>query len=313
MAIFSIDNIAKMLPPSIISNERSTVYFTKDISAGELIRIYEALGVNLQRNVAVKISTGEAGNPYYLKQPLIGPLVHMLNGTYVECSTAYPGTKRYKVSDHLQVIKDHGFFNIANVDIMDDPDEIEIPVKNGFHLKENIIGADLKRYNSLLILSHAKMHAMAGFGAAMKNMSIGIASKRGKINIHTAGTGTEWKDVDKFDNQDGFLESMVDACSSVIDLMGKENIVYISIANNISVDCDCDARPHKPEVPDIGIFASIDPVAVDQAFIDGIYNLPDSGGKDRLIARLKERNGEHILWAAKEKGLGFRDYDLKII
>ena len=312
MAIFSINNIAKMLPPSNISNERSIVYFTKDISASGLIRIYEALGVNLQRNVAVKISTGEAGNPYYLKQPLIGPLVHMLNGTYVECSTAYPGTKRYKVSDHLQVIKDHGFFNIANVDLMDDPDEIEIPVKNGYHLKENIIGADLKRYNSLLILSHSKMHRMAGFGSAMKNMAIGIASRRGKIQIHTAGKGKEWSDWEHTE-QDHFIESMVDACSSVIDFMGKDNIVYISIANNISIDCDCNSRPHKPEVPDIGIFASRDIVAIDQAFIDALYKLPDSGGKERLLARLKERNGEHILDAAKEKGLGNRDYDLKII
>jgi len=312
MAIFSINNIQKIVPTSISSNQRSVVYFTRDISPLWLIKIYQALGVNLKPNIAVKISTGEAGNPHYLQPSLIGPLIHYLDGTIVECSTAYPGSKRMKISDYLQTIKDHGFFEISSVDLMDDPDEIEIPVKNGYHLKENIIGADLKRYNSLLILSHSKMHKMAGFGSAMKNMAIGIASRRGKIQIHTAGKGTEWGDFEHTE-QDHFIESMVDVCSSVIDFMGKDNITYISVANNISIDCDCDSKPHKPEVPDIGIFASRDIVAVDQAFIDALYKLPDSGGKERLLARLKERNGEHILDAAKEKGLGNRDYDLKII
>ena len=312
MAIFSINNIPKMLYKPEFT-KRSTVYFTKDISPVGLIKIYQALGVELKHNVAVKISTGEAGNPHYLQPSLIGPLVHYLDGTIVECNTAYAITKRHKTSDHLNVIKDHGFFDIANVDIMDDPDDIEIPVKDGYRLKENIIGADLKRYNSMLVLSHSKMHRMAGFGSAMKNMAIGCASSRGKIRIHTAGTGRVWDDVEKFEDQDGFIESMVDACSSVIDFMGKDNIAYISIANNISIDCDCDSRPHKPEVPDIGIFASRDIVAIDQAFIDALYKLPDNGGKERLLARLKERNGDHILDAAKEKGLGNRDYDLKII
>ena len=239
MAIFSINNIQKIVPTSISSNQKSIVYFTRDISPLGLIKIYQALNIDLKSNVAIKISTGEAGNPHYLQPSLIGSLIHHLDGTIVECSTAYPGSKRMKLSDHLQTIKDHGFFEIANVDLMDDPDEIEIPVKNGYHLKENIIGADLKRYNSLLILSHSKMHRMAGFGSAMKNMAIGIASRRGKIQIHTAGKGRDWSDWEHTE-QDHFIESMVDACSSVIDFIGKDNIAYISVANNISIDCDCD-------------------------------------------------------------------------
>ena len=212
---------------------KSKVYFTKDISLDGLIKIYSALGVNLKGKVAVKISTGEPGGHNFLNPNLISPLVNKLNGTIVECRTAYHG-KRFETADHWQTIKDHGFYDIAPCDLMDEDGEIKIPIKNSKHLKNyDIVGKNLKNYNSMLMLSHFKGHAMAGFGGALKNMSIGVASRNGKAWIHSWGnTQTPDKLWDYVQNQDVFLESMAEACEGVMDYLGRENIVYINVANN---------------------------------------------------------------------------------
>lgn len=282
----------------------SVVYFTKEIMPESLIRIYEALGVSLNGKVAVKISTGEPGGHNFLQPTLIGPLVKMLNGTIAECNTAYEG-KRFHSSDHWQAIRDHGFPEIAHCDIMDEFGEFSIPVKDGKHLKENFVGEHLKNYNSMLMLSHFKGHMMGGLGGALKNMSIGVASSHGKANIHGAGNPSKLWTAD----HDSFLESMADADKSVMDYMGRENIVYINVANRLSVDCDCDANPHEPKMADLGIFASSDPVAVDQACVDAVYASPDEG-KTALIERMESRNGIHTVETAAELGLGSRAYKL---
>ncbi|MBQ9833485.1 MAG: DUF362 domain-containing protein, partial [Clostridia bacterium] len=217
---------------------KSKVYFTKDISSQGLMKIYNALGVSLKGKTGVKISTGEPGGHNFLKPSLIAPLVKSLDGTIVECNTAYKG-KRKSSADHWQAIKDHGFFDIAPCDIMDEEGEMPLKVSGGIHLEENFVGTHLDKYDSLLMLSHFKGHLMGGFGGALKNMSIGIASDRGKIWIHTAGTSDDLKVAFEGDH-DSFLESMADACKSVMEYKGRENIVYINVANNLSVDCDCD-------------------------------------------------------------------------
>ncbi|MCD7768981.1 MAG: DUF362 domain-containing protein [Oscillospiraceae bacterium] len=289
--------------------EKAKVYFTKKIDAASLIAIYKALGRNLHGKVAVKISTGEPGGHNFLQPSLIGDLTHLVTGTIVECCTVYEG-KRMKVEDHWQTVKDHGFSAMAPCDIMDEMGETELPVKDGFHLKTNIVGDHFTSYDSMLILSHFKGHMMGGFGGALKNMSIGIASSRGKANIHTAGATADYTAMwDVPVEQDDFLESMADACKSVIDYMGKDNILYISVANNLSVDCDCDSNPHPPEMDDIGIFASIDPVALDQACYDAVINSPDPG-KASLIERMDSRHGIHTVEAAAQLGLGVREYEI---
>lgn len=288
---------------------KSKVYFTKEITPESLIRIYEALNVELKGNVAVKLSTGELGGHNFLDPKLIQSLVQKLNGTIVECCTAYPG-KRMNPTDHWQTIEQHGFNAIAPCDILDEDGELSIPVTNGFHLKENFVGNHFEQYDSMLMLSHFKGHAMGGFGGALKNMSIGVASSSGKAWIHTAGVTKDVKELwDHVALQDDFLESMADACSSVMKHMGKENIVYINVANNLSIDCDCDANPHDPEMADIGIFASVDPVAVDQACYDAIIQSNDDG-KSSLIQRMEEKHAIHILEAACDLGLGNRDYEI---
>jgi len=288
---------------------KSKVYFTKNIDADSLIKIYEALGVNLKGKVGVKISTGEAGGHYYLNPNLIEPLVTKLNGTIIECCTAYPG-KRTNPKDHWETIKDHGFDKIAPVELMDEKGEFDIPVKDGFHLEHDTVGIGLKNYDSILMLSHFKGHAMGGFGGALKNMSIGVASSHGKANIHSAGKSNDpatlWNNLPA---QDDFLESMADACKGVIDYIGKDNIVYISVANNLSVDCDCDSNPHKPEMADLGIFASTDPVALDQACYDAVKNSNDSG-KKALIERMDSRHAIRTVEAASQHGLGSREYEI---
>jgi len=288
---------------------KSKVYFTQNIDADSLIKIYEALGVNLKGKVGVKISTGEAGGHYYLNPNLIEPLVTKLHGTIIECCTAYPG-KRNNPKNHWETIKDHGFDKIAPVEIMDEKGEFAIPVTNGFHLDHDTVGIGLKNYDSILMLSHFKGHAMGGFGGALKNMSIGIASSNGKAYIHSAGKSedpnTLWNNLPA---QDDFLESMADACKGVIDYIGKDNIVYISVANNLSVDCDCDSNPHKPEMADLGIFASTDPVALDQACYDAVKNSNDSG-KNALIERMDSRHAIHTVETANEHGLGSREYEI---
>ncbi len=289
--------------------EKSKVYFTKEITKDSLIRIYEAVGRELKGKVAVKISTGEPGGHNFLNPNLIKDLVQKLNGTIVECNTAYGG-KRMKLEDHLKTIEDHGFTAIADVDIMDAEGDMAIPVENGFHLKENYVGSHLKNYDSILMLSHFKGHAMGGFGGALKNMSIGIGSSEGKAWIHTAGkTRNPSKLWDNLPEQDYFLESMADACKGVIDYIGKENIVYINVANNLSVDCDCDSNPHAPEMADIGVFASLDPVALDQACYDAVINSEDPG-KASLIERMNSRHGIHTVEAANKLGLGNREYEI---
>ena len=289
--------------------EKSKVYFVKEINSENLIKIYEALGQNLKGNVGVKLSTGEAGGHYFLNPNLIKDLVHKVNGTIIECNTAYEG-KRNTTKDHWETIKDHGFMEIAKVDIMDEEEDMSIPVQNGFHLKENYVGNHLKNYDSILVLSHFKGHAMGGFGGALKNISIGIGSSRGKAWIHTAGKTLDpvelWNNLPE---QDDFLESMADASESVINYMGKENMVYINVANNLSVDCDCDSNPHAPEMGDIGIFASLDPVALDQACYDAVKNSPDEG-KKALIERMDSRHGIHTVEAASKLGIGNREYEI---
>lgn len=286
------------------NSSSSTVFFTKDISTESLVHIYHALRHPMRGNVGIKISTGEYGGNNYLKPELIKDLVEEVNGTIIECNTAYNGS-RNTFKSHKDTIKKHGFTKITNVDLMDETGNLSIPVKNGYHLKENILGKSITNYNSIIMLSHFKGHMMAGYGGALKNMSIGMASAKGKINIHTAGKGGDMMKADRNE----FLESMVDADSSVMDFMDPDNIIYINVANNLSVDCDCDPHPHKPEIADIGIFASLDPVAVDQACIDAIYNLKDPKKKS-LIQRIESRNGLHILECAEEKKLGSRKYNL---
>jgi hypothetical protein len=290
--------------------EKSKVYFTKNISSEGLIKIYEALNIELKGNVAVKISTGEPGGHNFLNPNLIKGLVNKLKGTIVECNTAYRG-KRFSTQDHWQAIKDHGFLDIAPCDIMDEDGEIEIPVNGGKHLKgHNIVGSHIKNYDSMLMLSHFKGHAMGGFGGALKNMSIGVASRNGKAWIHSAGFT---KDPDEMwshtENQDGFLESMAEADKAVVDYFGKKNMAYINIANNISIDCDCDANPHEPEMADIGIFASLDPVALDKCCYDTIINSTDEG-KTSLIKRMEEKHAIHIVEEAENLGIGNSEYEI---
>lgn len=289
--------------------EKSKVYFTKDITPESLIKIYEALGKDLKGKVAVKISTGEPGGHNFLNPNLIKDLVTKLNGTIVECNTAYAG-RRNTTEEHWKAIKEHGFLDIAKVDIMDEEGDMAVPVENGIHLKENYVGAHLKNYESMLMLSHFKGHAMGGFGGALKNMSIGVGSSNGKAWIHTAGKTKNPAELwDNLPEQDAFLESMADACKGVMDYMGRDNILYINVANNLSVDCDCDSNPHAPEMDDLGIFASVDPVAVDQACYDAVVNAEDKG-KSALIERMDSRHGIRTIEAANELGLGNREYEI---
>ena len=284
--------------------EKSKVYFTKNITSKSLIEIYKALNTELKGKVAVKISTGEPGGNNYLKPNLIKDLVSYLNGTIVECNTAYEG-KRFKSVDHWKTIEEHGFMAIAPCDIMDEEGEIELPVKNGKRIHKNFVGSHIKNYDSMLMLSHFKGHAMGGFGGALKNMSIGIASSHGKAYIHGSGEEEHIWDGD----HDSFLESMADACSSIIDYFGKENLAYINVMNNLSIDCDCDKNPHDPEMKDIGIFASLDPVALDKACYDTIKNSNDPK-KDSLIERMDSRNAIHTVEQAHEEKLGNIEYQI---
>ena len=287
----------------------STVYFSKEISPEALVRIYEALGRELTGKVAVKISTGESAKSNHLRPELIGDLVKKLDGTIVECCTAYGGN-RQNIRKHWQAIEERGYKNIADVDIMDEFGEFSIPIKGGFHLDEDIVGSGLKSYDSVLILSHFKGHAMAGMGGAMKNISIGIGSSNGKANIHTAGKTKKTQGMwGSMASQDAFLESMADACKAVIGYVGAENMLYINVANRLSVDCDCDGNPHEPEMADLGIFASTDPVALDQACYDAVVNADDPG-KKALIKRIEEKHAIHIVEAAAELGLGKREYKI---
>lgn len=288
--------------------KKAKVYFTKTITPESLVKIYEALGRELHGKTAVKISTGEPGGHNFLQPSLIAPLVQKLQGTIVECNTAYEG-RRNTTEAHWQTFRDHGFSAIAPCDLMDEEGELVLTVRNGRQLKENYVGGHLEQYDSMLVLSHFKGHAMGGFGGALKNVAIGVASAFGKAYIH--GNGTPCKTLDDMfaADHDSFLESMADADSAVIDYLGSRNMLYINVANRLSVDCDCDANPHEPEMADIGIFASLDPVAIDQACVDAVYASPDPG-KAALIERMESLNGIHTVEAAAELGLGVREYEL---
>ncbi|MCH5240808.1 MAG: DUF362 domain-containing protein [Muribaculaceae bacterium] len=287
---------------------KSKVYFISRITAENLIKVYKALGREAKGRVAVKLSTGEAGNPNHLSTDVIKGLVHLVDGTIVECNTAYEG-RRMNSQDHLQTAAEHGFTAIAEVDIMDAEGDVALPVKKGKHLKENYIGKNYLDYNFTMVLSHFKGHPMAGFGGALKNVAIGIASSAGKALIHTAGKSrdvpVDWENVPP---QNDFLESMAEACESVFDHVG-DKILYINVANNLSVDCDCCAEPEPIKMEDIGIFASLDPVALDRACIDAVYSSKDQG-KIHLIERIEERNGTYLLEYAEELGLGSNNYEL---
>ena len=288
--------------------EKSKVYFTTSITPESLIKIYEALGKKLTGKVAVKISTGEPGGHNFLNPNLIKDLVNKLNGTIVECNTAYAG-RRNTTEEHWKAIKEHGFMDIAKVDIMDEEGDMAIPVRNGLHLKENYVGAHLANYDSMLMLSHFKGHQMGGFGGALKNMSIGVSSSAGKTWIHTAGKTRVPDELwDNLPKQDHFLESMAEADESVVDYM-KGNIVYINVMNNLSIDCDCDSNPEAPCMQDIGIAASLDPVACDKACLDMIYNSEDAG-KERLIKRIEGQHGIRTVEHAEELGIGTTNYEL---
>lgn len=293
------------------SGEVATVYMLREISPRSLVRIYEALGRSVTGKVAVKLSTGEPGGNNYLKPELIGDLVRKVNGTIVECNTAYGGG-RSDTESHLKAAADHGFTSIAKVDIMDEEGEISLPVKGGTHLKEDFVGSHYANYDFTVVLSHFKGHAMGGFGGAIKNISIGIASSSGKAWIHSAGTTRNASEMwGNLPEQDFFLESMAEAAKAVADHCG-DKILYISVMNKLSVDCDCDSHPADPQMADVGILASLDPVALDKACVDMVYNSPDEGRK-HLIERMESRHGIHTLEHAEAIGVGSQKYNLVLL
>lgn len=285
------------------TNEVPKVYFTRDISPAGLMRVYKAMGWTPHGRVAVKMSTGEPPRSNYLRPELIKELVQSVNGTIVECNTAYDGA-RAQSTEHWKVIKEHGFFDVAPVDIQDEDGDMALPVNGGNVLTENYVGSHFDNYDSYLVLSHFKGHAMAGFGGAIKNISIGLGSRMGKCWIHSGGTSktNPWGG-----EQIAFLESMADAGKSVVEHLGRENIAFINVLNRISIDCDCNGNPAEPDIHDIGILASTDPVAVDQAGID-MVSVAD--GNEALMNRIAERQGLHTLEAAEQIGLGSRTYEL---
>lgn len=291
--------------------ESAKIYFTKEVSKEAIGRIYKALKHPLKGNVGIKISTGEPGGNNYLHPELIEDIVSELNGTIVECCTAYGG-QREDPKLHWKAIENHGFTRFK-VDLMDEDGEIDLPVKNGFHLDRDIVGKNIDNYDSFLILSHFKGHAMAGLGGALKNVAIGIASTHGKAYIHSAGKTTSSKECWEVTTlQDDFLESMADACYAVINHVKKENLLYINVLYRLSVDCDCDPHPAEPKMKDIGIMGSTDPVALDKACYDMIMNSTDEGKHD-LVERMTSRHGIRTIEAAHELNLGFLDYVIESI
>lgn len=288
---------------------KSKVYFTKKITPESLIRIYEALNIQLNGKVGIKISTGEPGGNNYLKPNLIGNIVSALNGTIIENCTAYHG-KRDSVTEHMKTIKDHGFLDIAPCDILDQYGEMELSIKTSGKLKGiNIVGKNIEKYDSILVLSHFKGHAMAGFGGALKNISIGLASRNGKAWIHSAGRTKNPDEMwNLIDDQEGFLKAMAEASESICAYL-KNKLAYINVANNISIDCDCDSNPHEPEIKDIGIFASLDPVALDKCCYDQIMNLNDENKKS-LVNRMIEKKSLLLIEHANELNVGNIEYDL---
>lgn len=293
--------------------DTATVYVTREITPESLVKIYEALGRKAEGRVAVKISTGESGNPNYLKPELIGLLVDKVGGTIVECNTAYEG-RRNTFEAHWQTIKEHGFTPRFKVDLMDEEGEFNIPVKDSTNIKYDIVGSHLKNYDFMINLAHFKGHPMGGLGGVLKNASIGVASANGKANIHTAGYQQVveglWEHVE---NQDGFLESMAAAAQAVHEYFGEgKRILYIAVMNNMTVDCDCVATPEPVKLKDYGILASLDPVALDQACVDIVFNMQPTEDSDNrpLIERINQQHGIHTIEWAEKIGLGSRNYNL---
>lgn len=297
---------------TIMASAQSKVYMTREITHDALVKIYKAVGRSaVGHRVAVKISTGEAGNPNYLRPTLISALVDTVHGTIVECNTAYEG-KRNTVEAHWQTIREHGFDTIAPVDLMDEEGQMKIPVRDKRHIKYDIVGDHLPRYDFMINLAHFKGHAMGGYGGVLKNASIGVASADGKAYIHSAGKIETVEGLwDNIAEQDLFLESMAAAAQGVADYFG-DNIVYINVMNNMSVDCDCDSHPSDVVLKDYGILASTDPVALDKACVDIIFNMKPSEGNDNapLIERINSRHGTHTIDHAAAIGLGSLDYEI---
>ena len=295
-------------------DNKPVVYMTKEITPEALVRIYEALGVVPTGKVAVKISTGEPGGHNFLQPSLIKDFVDKVNGTIVECNTAYKGP-RYETETHMKVFEEHGFAAIAPVDLLDGYGEVKIPVKDTTYIKYNLVGENMLNYDWMVNLAHFKGHAMGGFGGVLKNQSIGVASANGKAYIHSAGVIAEKEKIWQHTaEQDKFIECMAVAAQSVHDYF-EGRVIYINVMNNLSVDCDCDNSPADPEMNDVGILASMDPVALDQACVDLVFNYPSTEDDNAapLIERINSRHGVHILEHAAKIGLGSREYELRSI
>ena len=289
--------------------EKSKVFFVKEITPENIIKAYEVLGKKLHGKVAVKMHSGEKGNKNYLRAEFVKDVIQHVNGTVVECNTAYEGA-RNSTEKHRKLIEEHEWNKYFPFDLLDaEGPDMELDVPNGKVLKKNYVGKNLANYDSLFVLSHFKGHAMGGYGGALKQLSIGCASSAGKTLIHTAGvTDDQTKLFDNLPEQDRFLEAMADAASSVVDYF-KGNAVYINVMKNISIDCDCDGNASAPCMQDIGILASLDPVAIDQACLDLVYNSTDPG-KEKLIKRIESLHGVHTVEAAADLKVGSRDYEL---
>jgi len=297
---------------------QSKVYLTKEITPDGLIKVYEALGVKPVGKVAVKISTGEMGGNNYLKPALIGKFVKLVDGTIVECCTAYGGSRQDK-QKHWETIKAHGFMDIAKVDIMDEFGEIKIPVKDTTWIKYDIVGEHVQNYDFMINLAHYKGHQMGGFGGVLKNASIGVASTAGKAYIHSHGITDKTPECWQYTRpQDAFIESMASAAQAVHDYFvsksknGETRIIYIAVMNNMSIDCDCDSHPAKPLIADYGILASLDPVALDQACYDIVTQIHNDEHNDTrpLLKRIERQHGTHILEWGEKIGLGSTKYTL---
>ena len=287
--------------------EKSKVYFCKDITSENIIKLYEMLDKKLTGKVAVKLHSGEHGNQNYLKPDFCEPIIKHVNGVVVECNTAYPGM-RDTTEKHQELMKKHGWSDYFEVDIMDAKEDIVLPIENHLVIDKNYVGKNIENYDSMLVLSHFKGHPMGGYGGALKQLSIGVASSKGKRYIHCTGKedGT-YDDMFKVDH-DNFLRSMADAAGSITKYFDNK-IVYINVMCNMSVDCDCCATAAAPCMKDIGILASNDPVAIDQACIDLVYNSKDPG-KDTLIERIESRNGLLTIESAYELNIGNKEYEL---
>ena len=289
--------------------EKSKVYYTKEVTPEKVVEMFKLLNKKLIGNVATKVHSGEEGNQNYLHPEFWKPIIDYVHGTVVECNTAYPG-ERNTTEKHLKTIEKHGWNKYFNVDLLDEegPD-IEIEVPNGKHLKKDLLGKNITKYNSMLVLSHFKGHPMGGYGGALKQLSIGCASSAGKTLIHSAGTNTDQYTLwDNLPPQDDFLESMAEAASAVVKYYDG-NMAFINIMANMSVDCDCCAVAEDPCLKDMGILVSLDPVAIDRACID-IVMKSDDPGKEHFLERVKSRNGEHTIDVAEQLGFGSKDYEL---